>query len=371
MLSVGTTTGTASGRRFAAMGCVVALVAALGSSVFAAEIANPSFQITYEGTPEPRPLPENWECIDCFSFNSYCSDLWSTDGDLAACLFSLQDQDIYKDSYQSFWQWVDLTDVNGIVFDAMLQASDGGTFGPFTASFIVTPVETGIEWPLWTQIDAGEYLDQVVDVSSFTGVCVIELRLTATEDCWFDDVQYAAFWDNLGFCEPSVVSTIGASIYLDPPVLHRGRPGMCGGWYGWDNPGRWITCFIELPDGYNATQIDGSTVFLENLTAHMGWEWWARPAANPANITDIDRDGIVERMVRFERADVEAIVAAPETTVTVRGLLLDGTVFEGTAVIQVMDKGPGRPPWQCRPAKPPINWRFHGPVGHGGSGGAE
>jgi len=44
-------------------------------------------------------------------------------------------------------------------------------------------------------------------------------------------------------------------------------------------------------------------------------------------------------MVKFERAAVQAIVQAPQATMTVKGRLAGGTPFEGTAVIRVLDKG--------------------------------
>jgi len=239
--------------------------------------------------------------------------------------------------------------VGGIIFDAMLMASDGGSFGPFEASFIVTSMEDGTTETLWSTSTAGEYPGQVADVSAFTGQCMIELRLTALLDGNFN-VEYAAFWDNLAFYEAP--AAIGASIGLFPDTLTVGCK--------WSKFGRWVACFIELEEGCDVDQIDGSTVFLNDIPAYTGREWWARPEANRMNITDMDWDGNLERMVMFERRDLEAIVAAPETTVTVYGLLLDGTLFQGTAVIKVIDKGPGKPPWQCRPWKPPV-WRYQPP----------
>ena len=71
----------------------------------------------------------------------------------------------------------------------------------------------------------------------------------------------------------------------------------------------------------------------------MGEEGWATPAANEGNIADRDGDGVPERMVKFDRAAVQEIVQPPEATVTVTGKLTDGTPFEGTATIRVIDNG--------------------------------
>ncbi len=382
MFHMGTATGTASEWRHMRMGCVVFLVASLCSGAFAEDIYNGSFEIISASTPgdpyqpaedmaEYLYLPEGWDysnAIDYPGLNSSCTSYWSTDGDLSLCLFSLTGVDIYEGGYHSLVQLVDLTDVGGLAFDAMLEASDGGAFGPFTAYVFVTPVDTLIETRVWSANEAGEYLNQEVSVAGFTGVCYLELRLTPTVDSSSDSVQYAVFWDNLGYCDEPVTDVVGASIYLNPAVLHLGSPGKCCGPQWWGHPGRWITCFIELEEGYDATEIDGSTVCLNDIPAYLGWEWWSWAEANWWNITDINWDGVLERMVKFEYAAVEAIVAAPETTVMVSGLLLDGTPFAGTAVIRVIDNGPGKPPWPCPYVKPPLTWQWHGKAGQGGGG---
>jgi hypothetical protein len=61
---------------------------------------------------------------------------------------------------------------------------------------------------------------------------------------------------------------------------------------------------------------------------------------NDENIVDHDGDGIMERMVKFDRAAVQATVQPPQATVTVTGMLTDGTPFEGAATIAVVEKGP-------------------------------
>ena len=47
-----------------------------------------------------------------------------------------------------------------------------------------------------------------------------------------------------------------------------------------NSEGNWITCYIELPAGYEVNDIDGHTVTLENVKAYMGKEDWASPLAN-------------------------------------------------------------------------------------------
>ena len=59
--------------------------------------------------------------------------------------------------------------------------------------------------------------------------------------------------------------------------------------------GRWVTCYIELPAGYNPEQIDVSTVkFNETVAAEM----------SPTEVGDYDQDGVLDRMVKFSRSAV-------------------------------------------------------------------
>ena len=48
--------------------------------------------------------------------------------------------------------------------------------------------------------------------------------------------------------------------------------------------------------------------------------------------------GAFERMVKFERAAVQALVRPPEATAAIKGQLAGGTLFEGTAVLHVLNK---------------------------------
>ncbi|MEN6333592.1 MAG: hypothetical protein ABFE01_04980 [Phycisphaerales bacterium] len=323
-------------------GCLVVLVALLWSGVCAAQITNPGFESTYAGLPYPRPLPSNWSRVDDPSFNSYCTESWYTEGAVSACLFSLRGASFEPGQYQSFYQFVDLTGMGTLAFDAMLTGNPSEEFSHFEASVLVDDV------PIWTATDAGEYLGQEVDISGVSADWhMVELRITALESGTFDN-SYLAYWDNMMLLEGP--STIEATIALDPGILNL---RTCG---------RWITCYIELPEGYDVAQIDESTVTLEQIAAATGadrwarcWArwWWGRPWGHrwahadrtPRNIVDHDRDGIRERVIRFDRDKVEAVVQAPETTLAVAGQLLDGTPFEGTATIKVIEN---RPCWNWR-----------------------
>ncbi|UCF44051.1 MAG: hypothetical protein JSV99_03795 [Planctomycetota bacterium] len=86
--------------------------------------------------------------------------------------------------------------------------------------------------------------------------------------------------------------------------------------------GKWISCYISLPEGYDVGDIRPSSVFLEG-----GIE-----------AESLQTSGQVAT-ARFERSEVEGILEVGEIEVTVNGALADGTMFSGTDVIRVIDKG--------------------------------
>lgn len=106
-----------------------------------------------------------------------------------------------------------------------------------------------------------------------------------------------------------------------------------------NSKGNWVSVYIEMPEGYDVSGIDGATVLLNNtIPAYLGKQGWAERYANDANIYDVDEDGIPERLVKFDRDAVAGIIeAGNEVTITVSGLC-DGCPFEGTALIRVIDK---------------------------------
>lgn len=303
--------------RCGVVGLSAVLIALLWSGVCPAQIWNPSFEEIYESMPWPRFMPSGWKSVENLSFYSYSTDIWSTDGDLSACLHSLEGKSFFKGQCQSLRQNVNLTDMSFIAFDVVL---GGNPDSRFMALFLVDGV------PLWSETVEGEYLNQQVDVSGLAYYHRIELRIMAIED-GFSSESCWTLWDNVRFVDGS--TTIEAVIDLDSDTLNLGSRG------------KWVTCYIELPEGYDVAEIDGATVTLEDIAAYISnGRWgggWARAEAREGNLVDHDGDGVPERMVRFERAAVQEIVQPPETTITVSGRLVDGTLFEGMTTIRVID----------------------------------
>jgi len=125
---------------------------------------------------------------------------------------------------------------------------------------------------------------------------------------------------------PSELPTIPASIDIDPDTLNL------------KSKGKWLTCYIELPDGFDVSLVDSRMVELDGVQAYIGKEGWAQAEANEGNITDHDNDGIPERMVKFESSEVLSLLTIGDAPLTLYGVLPDGTIFVGMDTIKVIDK---------------------------------
>lgn len=99
--------------------------------------------------------------------------------------------------------------------------------------------------------------------------------------------------------------------------------------------GRWITAYIELPEGYDVADINVSTIMLnDTIPAEL------RPTA----IGDYDDDGIPDLMVKFDRQAVIDLILQNyqptgrfgTVTLTITGYLYDGTPFQGTDSIRII-----------------------------------
>ncbi|MHC4546420.1 MAG: hypothetical protein ACYSYL_18230, partial [Planctomycetota bacterium] len=87
--------------------------------------------------------------------------------------------------------------------------------------------------------------------------------------------------------------------------------------------GNWITCYIWLPEQYNVADIDPKSILLEDSV--------------PAALLSVNEQQQVAT-AKFICEEVQAILEVGEIELTITGRLTDGTVFEGTNTIKVLNK---------------------------------
>jgi len=113
----------------------------------------------------------------------------------------------------------------------------------------------------------------------------------------------------------NVTVMIPAVIDFDPDTLNL------------KSKGNYVTAYIELPPGYDATQIDVSSVSLNGTVPAL---------TKPTDIDDYDSDGIPDLMVKFDRAEVASLLTpGDQVVITITGEVA-GIAFQGSDTIRVI-----------------------------------
>jgi hypothetical protein len=174
------------------------------------------------------------------------------------------------------------------------------------------------------EVYAGDVLVQSItnipqNGSGITSITLISPLPDNTTYRWraraYDGDRYGAWMAMATFSIHIPVNTINATINFDPNTLNK------------KSNGNWVTVYIELPAGYNITDISIPSLRIEGtISAEL------RPYA----IGDQDKDGIPDLMVKFKRADaINLLPNGEQVTVKVTGKV--GTVtFDGVDVIRVL-----------------------------------
>lgn len=124
-----------------------------------------------------------------------------------------------------------------------------------------------------------------------------------------------------------LVSLIPATIDVDPDTLNL------------KSNGEWVTGYIELPKGYNVSNIDVNSILL-NGTIPVNME-------APKNVGDYDLDSVPDLMVKFDRATIIQWLDTTDCSVdtgkyceinlTITGTVA-GTQFSGTDKIKILKR---------------------------------
>ncbi len=115
----------------------------------------------------------------------------------------------------------------------------------------------------------------------------------------------------------NVTVLIRATIDFDPDTLNL------------KSKGKHVTTYIELPPGYDVTQIDISSIRLNDTVPVL---------AKPTQIGDYDKDGVLDLMVKFDRAAVSGVLTpGDQVDVTMTGEVA-GLPFASTYTIRVINQ---------------------------------
>ncbi len=199
------------------------------------------------------------------------------------------------------------------------------------------------------------FMDNGEQVRRFQSTSVWDDGYPSGGNCWSDHVtvdEYSGVnQDELGsdgiVDEPYIIDENNQDNY---PLVEPWSPAISAtidndpGTLNLRSGGQWVTCYIELPDGYDVADIDVSTVML-NDTIPVALLDVPVPDPVPTEIGDYDNDTIPDLMVKFDRAMVSAFILSQRitngfVTLTITGEV-NGAPFEGTGTIRVLMGGGG------------------------------
>jgi hypothetical protein len=110
--------------------------------------------------------------------------------------------------------------------------------------------------------------------------------------------------------------TIEAIVDFDPDTLNL------------RSKGKFVTVYTLLPLGYDVSQIDVATIKLNGIVSSL---------ATPIEIGDHNNDGIVDIMVKFDRAAVQGVLSIGELVEVIITGKLAGICFKGSDTIKVIE----------------------------------
>jgi len=108
--------------------------------------------------------------------------------------------------------------------------------------------------------------------------------------------------------------------------------------------GKWITAYIQLPEGHSAADVDASTILLNGTISPVLGPKYGFVTNSSEYLADHNNDGILERMVKFNRTQFAEYtlskgIAHGNVTLTLTGQLNDKKAFEGSDVVGVRMPG--------------------------------
>jgi hypothetical protein len=145
-----------------------------------------------------------------------------------------------------------------------------------------------------------------------------EVTIFSTEHTSVENHGFHLQWVKLWIYKTAIEATVD----IDPNDLNL-----------WSR-GQFVTAYIEL-EGADVREINASTVLLNKAIPPILDESYGFVTSEDSYIVDHDGDGILERMLKFDRIAVEEVVGpGPDVSITISGQLNDGMRFEGTDTLR-------------------------------------
>jgi hypothetical protein len=104
---------------------------------------------------------------------------------------------------------------------------------------------------------------------------------------------------------------------------------------------RWVTAYLEFNDSFIVKNIVASSVLLEDAIPPELNPKYGFVKSEEGYIVDHDGDGILERMLKFDRSELEDMLSPGSYNLKLSGHLFDGTKFSGLSN-SVRVKGSGK-----------------------------
>lgn len=228
-------------------------------------------------------------------------------------------------------KWVNFTPANWVLDwtpDCSIEVADLVSGLDVTSAEYRYSIDTGQTWSEW--INAGcTGINGSTETQTITAIDVPFNQ--ASIDKNKIKFKISDMVSNVGVSPAYTVKTmLPAVVDIDPNTLNL------------KSRGRWITCYIEFPNGYDINDTNLSTLNISKINDEHITPIFAEAA--PTNIGDHDMDGIPDLMVKFNRSAVQNIVEpAEQVKLTIEGFLKNGTKLIGEDSIRVINPPEAKP----------------------------
>jgi hypothetical protein len=181
---------------------------------------------------------------------------------------------------------------------------------------------------VWVLNGTGVIVGEFVGEKNFVSLATGDINDDRVDDIVTLSLENKIYALTSKILPPPVVT---ATVDIDPDTLNL------------KSKGQWITSYIELPGGYNVSDIDIYSIRLNDTFPVSLLPY--PPVPGPMEIGDYDSDGIPDLMVKFNRTALTSYIydvlgiKYGDVTLTISGNLTDGTLFEGIDTIKVIFVG--------------------------------